>query len=322
MEYEAFVSNYMKELKEGFGEDVELVRRDFPKINGPKDGISVVYSNSPISPTIYLKDKFEDYERGFSIREISESTILDINRHKAELRDDIKMNEVLNKDNIYCSLVNEEMNKDLLQDVPHRKIEDLAIISRCRVGSEGSFIVTNEMCSQLKMTPDEIIDQAKSNTLNEVFECRSMTEVMRSIMESDGMPEEIIDEIVMHEDQCPMYILSNKSGMDGAVAMLSTDTLESARDKIGEDFYILPSSRHEIILVPESKIDDEKYLKDMVSQVNSTSVPKEDILSDSVYKYEGLKKAFSTVKEISMVTDRVTSKLEENMNLMTSTKTR
>ncbi len=322
MEYEKFVADYMKELQAGIGEEVELIRKDFPKINGSKDGISVVYKNSSVAPTIYLDDKYEAFERGQSISEIASMTVFNINNNKDIRNRPLNMSEVLCKDNLYCVLVNTEMNKGLLEEVPNRKIEDLSAIVRCKVGGEGSFIVTNDMCSMLKMTDEEIIEQAKNNSLESGFECRSMTEVMRGLMERDGLPQEFIDDVVRNEEECPMYILSNGSGIDGATAMLSSKTLESARERIGEDYYILPSSRHEVILVPESKVDDPEYLKDMVNLVNKTEVPKEDILSNNVYKYESLKKAFSVISEVSMISDKVSSKLEENMNLMTSTKTR
>jgi len=322
MEYEAFVNDFMKQLQAGMGDQVELIRRDFPKINGVKDGISIVYTNTSVSPTVYLDDKYEAFERGLSIPEISEMTIFNLKSHREDLNRAPDTSELLNSKNLYCSLINAEMNKDLLSNVPHKKVEDLAIIARCRVGDDGSFLVTNDMCSQFKMTSEELIDQAKSNTLKEQFECYTMSDVMRRVMEAEGLPNEFIEDVVRSEEECPMYVLSNKSGIDGATAMLSNETLESVREKMGEDFFILPSSRHELILVPESKVDDPEFLKGMVNEVNSTSVPKEDILSNSVYKYDSLKKAFSTIREISIIKDKVSAKLEENMNLMTSTKTR
>ncbi|MCC8028627.1 MAG: DUF5688 family protein [Lachnospiraceae bacterium] len=45
---------------------------------------------------------------------------------------------------------------------------------------------------------------------------------------------------------------------------------------------MLPCSRHEVILVPESKVSDAKSLQSMVQEVNSTVVSREDRLSDNV----------------------------------------
>jgi hypothetical protein len=86
-----------------------------------------------------------------------------------------------------------------------------------------------------------------------------------------------------------MWILSNESKVDGAVAITSQETLKAAHEKLGEDFYILPSSRHEVILVPQSCVSDEEDLKAMVRDVNAAEVSKVDKLSDSVYRFDGRK---------------------------------
>ena len=102
------------------------------------------------------------------------------------------------------------------------------------------------------------------------------------------MPEEYADELIqMQGEQCPMWVLSNESRVDGAVAIASQETLKAAHEKLGEDFYVLPSSRHEILLVPQSMVTDVEDLKQMVKEVNATEVSKIDKLSDSVYHFNG-----------------------------------
>ena len=84
-----------------------------------------------------------------------------------------------------------------------------------------------------------------------------------------------------------MWVLSNESRVDGAVAITSQETLKAAHEKLGEDFYVLPSSRHEVLLVPQSMVSDVEDLKKMVHEVNATEVSKIDKLSDSVYLFNG-----------------------------------
>lgn len=319
MDYNTFTNSFMKELRPELLGDVELVRRDIQKINGIRDGISVIYDNSPISPTIYLDELYEQYKNGHSMSEIVNNTAYNINQH----RDDIKDVPVINKDsamsNLYCSLISRDSNKELLRNVPHGNMEDLAVVARFRVGNDGSFLVTNEMCSQLQMTSEEIIEQAKSNTINQTFKCESMQDVLRGIMKNDGISEEFVDEFIQSQvEEAPMYVLTNERGIDGATALLSKDTLNNAKEMIGEDFYVLPSSRHEVILLPESKVDDIDYLKNMVHQINTCEVSLEDRLSDNVYKYDSLMQKISIANSAIKGIEHMAAKAEECSMLATS----
>lgn len=55
---------------------------------------------------------------------------------------------------------------------------------------------------------------------------------------------------------------------------------------LGENFYILPSSIHEVILLRESFAEDAEYLRWMIQEVNATEVAPEEILSDRAYYYD------------------------------------
>ena len=82
-----------------------------------------------------------------------------------------------------------------------------------------------------------------------------------------------------------MYVLTNTTGSLGAAALFYPDVKEKAGELLGGDYYILPSSTHEVILVPDSADIDAKNLCDMVKQANRTVVEPNDILSDNVYHY-------------------------------------
>ena len=82
-----------------------------------------------------------------------------------------------------------------------------------------------------------------------------------------------------------MYILSNTCGINGATVVLYEDILKDFAGKIQEDVIILPSSIHEVLLVPNSKVHDIEEMKAMVEHINRTEVSKTDVLSDNVYLY-------------------------------------
>lgn len=90
-----------------------------------------------------------------------------------------------------------------------------------------------------------------------------------------------------------MYICTNDIKTYGVAVMLYDGLLEDFAETIGSDFYILPSSRHEVIFVPFCREYAAEDLQEIVRFVNGEIVHKEDYLSDSVYFYsrtEGIKK--------------------------------
>ena len=56
--------------------------------------------------------------------------------------------------------------------------------------------------------------------------------------------------------------------------------------KVGRNFYIIPSSIHEVILIPDTLDMDIRYMKAMVKEVNGTEVSPDEVLSDNVYRYD------------------------------------
>ena len=107
---------------------------------------------------------------------------------------------------------------------------------------------------------------------------------------SEPLPESSYEDLIRRllpksESRDFMYILSNTSGINGATSLLYKDELKTIARKIGEDFYILPSSVHEVILIPVSLAPSHEELSRMVQEVNETQVPDEDILSDRAYYY-------------------------------------
>ena len=55
---------------------------------------------------------------------------------------------------------------------------------------------------------------------------------------------------------------------------------------IGGDYYVLPSSIHETLIVPDTGLHDVNELEAMVKEVNETQVAPDEILSDKVQHYD------------------------------------
>ena len=83
-----------------------------------------------------------------------------------------------------------------------------------------------------------------------------------------------------------MYVLSNASRINGAAMLLSPDVMKRIGEIFPEGVYILPSSIHEVLIVPKNGKAEPAELGKMVREVNRAEVAKEEVLSDRIYEYD------------------------------------
>ncbi|MFI3238792.1 MAG: DUF5688 family protein [Lachnospiraceae bacterium] len=176
-------------------------------------------------------------------------------------------------------LVNYESNKESLENVPLEHIDDLAMFTAVRLSENAFFKVRNNMLESLGISNDELFDYAKLNK-REHMELDSLNRIVLGQMndlsedERNNLPFE------------PPYVLSNKEKIFGASLIVDPVVMNKVKEMIGSDFYVLPSSIHEILLIPKGEADLE-VLKTMVREVNENEVDEEDKLSDNVYECDG-----------------------------------
>ena len=133
---------------------------------------------------------------------------------------------------------------------------------------------------------EEIYDVAFENTPKLLpYELLSMEQVVKNMFsEEEDLTE--MEQIFDFENENAMYVLSNTSKLNGAAAILYPDILKDFAKSCGCDLYILPSSIHEVILVPAKGKGDIEGLNEMVQDVNATQVEPEEVLSDHVYLFD------------------------------------
>lgn len=98
-----------------------------------------------------------------------------------------------------------------------------------------------------------------------------------------------------HQDDMKMYVLTNSEQTYGSGLIVHDKVLRHILDEIEEDIYVLPSSIHELIVIPSSVVDDESYLPRMVHEINQTTVEPQDRLSDDVYHVNYTTMKFRTI---------------------------
>ena len=88
------------------------------------------------------------------------------------------------------------------------------------------------------------------------------------------------------ESTVPVYVLSSRKRLQGAACMLYPDLLRKIADRMDSSYYIIPSSIHELLLIPAAGFADRDELKAMICEINDTHVAPEERLSYSLYGYD------------------------------------
>ena len=131
-----------------------------------------------------------------------------------------------------------------------------------------------------EVTTEELVQYAGENTKHWFPErTADMTEVVSAFMQKNK--PKTVDEAISSK----LLILSNTSGINGASVLLYDNVIKELAEKFASDLYILPSSIHEVLLLPVNSGADVENLKKTVRHVNEVAVSKEDYLSDNVYIY-------------------------------------
>lgn len=109
-----------------------------------------------------------------------------------------------------------------------------------------------------------------------------MVFTMREMM-SRLMGEEALESI---PEESVQIIVTNEASHFGAVNIYSEDCIKQVQEKLhANNFYVLPSSKHEVICVPTEGVEIDDLLK-MVTEINQTQVRDEDRLGDFVLYYD------------------------------------
>ena len=202
------------------------------------------------------------------------------------------------REKIVCKLINEEANQQFLQDKPYSKLEDLAVVYQILMDKTGegtaTITITDNLMDGYGITLEELHDQALQNmdTL-QPHSFKGMNETVAEMIAVDIAREQNIDmdeakemAIQMMPDiPDTMFVLTNDTKVNGAAAILNDEIRQEIAEKVG-DFYMLPSSIHETLIIPKDAGMEFKELEQMVQEVNQTQVTPGERLSDHVYEYD------------------------------------
>lgn len=290
MQYNTFQTVIMERLEHDIPDPKRISIQQVSKNNGiVLDGLTIMEKDCNISPTLYLNYYYDSYTHGVSFNDIYQSLLSDYQRHKPSQNIDPSFfTEFENiRDKIAMKLIHYERNKELLEKVPHIRFLDLAIVFYCLISMDfttgnATILIHHSHLKNWNITTTELFRIAKENTQKILPE--KLYDMNDVLYELSGHLSHA-DPTVSRPSPYPMFVLTNETNLFGAACLLYTDLLKHFSEESQTDFYILPSSIHEVILVPTLENDCYGELSDMVREVNDSQLMDDEILSTHAYYY-------------------------------------
>lgn len=288
------------ELRERGHQDLQIAPASVDSLNHSYQGISIRQEGNRIGVQLDLSQAFDAYQKGEPMADIVHA-IADQAEHGLNNAPDINTGELLDygqiKDKLMVSVVSAERNSRLLETIPHERKEDLALVFRVMVDpqrcSEGTILVTNQMLDKYGVTKDQLKADALANS--EVVRPAKLKGLYEMLSEASGMPQEMMGAPGPQEES--IFVATVPDSVQGAGVIAYPGFLDKAAETLGRDFYILPSSIHEVLLAKDDGPYNADALRGMVRSVNAEEVDPADQLTDNVYHYDSREKIFELAEK-------------------------
>lgn len=286
MDYIEFREEIFNILQELIAKDVSIELVEAEKLNGCiRYGVMFSCASLRYAHTIYLEPFYRGFKNGKTLDQLAKDVLKCFEEENAEVPVDLDKFQCYEsaREQVYCKLINAEENQKMLQDTPHVMFSDFAIVTYFEVNStaiyKGSILIKEHYLQQWGITAEELLENALEHTLKSkgvVF--LSMAEVLADFYHNN------VGEINKEPNE-KMYVLTNKDKHLGAVLIYFPKVMKWIAQTLGEDFYLLPASIHEWIIIPQSAVVDEKQLLSVVRNINLYEVLEEEVLANDIYFY-------------------------------------
>jgi len=288
MDLNNFLDMVRDNMQFEIGDEARVEIKEVTKNNGKiYHGITIMGPESNCAPSVYLDEMFEEYKKGVSIESIMERLREIYDDSKCDMDVDVSFFTDYNKvcDKVMFKLIGYDKNEEMLKDMPHRRLLDMAVIYYCEVSDpkigNGFITVRNEHAKCWEVDEERLYQDALKNTprQNRV----TVAALVDAVVEMTGVPDYDVN------DDLDILVVSNTKKIFGAATILYPDVLQDISNSLECNLFIIPSSIHEVIVLPGRSgagSKEARKLKEMVECVNQEAVADEDILSDNLYFYD------------------------------------
>jgi len=305
-EFKEWAAENIKSFLPHSYENAEITENHILKTGSTYDGLIVRSEGQKAVPTINLTDFYGQYTSGSSLHEIGSQMAAIVQIDQPSFSTFSPDNYENIRDHLFIRVCNAEENSELLATIPHDRIEDLAITYHIRISNENGSLASTTINSNLLkhwgIPEDQLKEDAIENS-QKIFpkKTESLQDVVNSYF---GEAEE-------NSSSPSMLVVTNDVGINGAAAAFYPGTLEEISEKLHDDYYILPSSIHEIIVIPDNIAPDYHSLEKMVRDVNRMQVERSEQLSNHVYHYDSRAQSFELAESYEQ---RINNNSINNLN--------
>ncbi len=287
MDYLKFQKKIRKEVAKKLGSHYDIKIKSVAKNNNVSlTGLSFSMKKSMLKPVIYLEDYFDRYLEGEPISGLADDVICVY--RSTEVRSDsfekIDLSFEKWKKKIVYRLVSKKKNKEALKDIPHVPYLDLVVIFYLVYDSRNDVLesirIENNLAEKWNLTAAELFRIAEENTPR-LFPYK--LEYLHKLLDEDETNDVLYTPERDPDDS--FFVLSNTNVVYGASVILYPKLLKRIAEDFNSDLYVLPSSIHEVLILPLKKIGDKEAFSKIISEVNSTCLSEEEILSNHTYIY-------------------------------------
>ena len=271
--------------------DVSIHRME--KLGLAYDGMTVVRSGQRAAAAVNLTAFYDMYQEGRTagdiIHEMADVAVMQAPQMEYSVFSDYEAA----KDRLFIRVTNKETNADVLAGMPHKEVEDLAITYHVLVNHDQNGIasapVTDDLLRHYGVTAEQLHEDAIANSQRMLpAQLDSMQNMLFGMMTPEASD-------TLRDEPYPgstMLVLTNNVQLNGAAALFYPGVMDQAAERLGGNFIVLPSSTHEVIMIPADGMTDFRSLEQMVKDINRSQVAPEERLSDHVYHYDAQERLF------------------------------
>lgn len=306
---EYFKQIILRELDERTAVTTKVAVEEIVKNNGVViEGFTIEYLDGEVKAFFYLNELYKQYCNGISVHALIEQMLKNSKNNLDtiyKIVDNYRDFEYI-QGNIMFKIINYDKNRKMLETVPHRKFLDLAVVYYCSFdyfkNTNGNILVNEVHMKEWGIDEDKLYSCAIKNTQDKnkakLTDMKTMLFSLVSDKKTSEVPEfpalsdvqELYDvqELFADKDAKELLVLTNEAKHLGAGTILYEDLIKNYASEFNADCYIIPSSIHEVLIVPttDMKAEDIAELKKILKEVNDTNVGAEEILSYNLYFYD------------------------------------
>ena len=243
MNYEDFKEQFTDDVMDRLfeqGIEVKIEMREVNKLNESYEAITVTPEGSNVGVNVNIDNFYEAMNNGKSYDEVLDKAV-DIITKGINERPSFDIDALTDysqmKDKLVMEVVSAETNKEMLANVPHQDMEDMAVVYRFVVNSDdegrATILVTNQILDSMGVTPEQLHNDAMENAPNlKPVEIKGMTEVMAEMM---GVSVEELAGMGMPADPAneQMYVATVPDKIHGAVVLAYQNFMDQAAERAG-----------------------------------------------------------------------------------------